>query len=160
MSIIDLFSKFRLSKIKITTPFMEAEWEINRNEKEAAWYLYIELLTRVATQPLQEEEGCERSALDSIYSLFPVTRNILKEKGRECIKFSCVAILFLNQVARPFTSKWHRLSNEEDCFKDRERCKEFRKELIILQTDLKNYTALLANIAGVEDLTESSKTDV
>lgn len=159
MIICDLLKKFHLSKIELKLPFMKAEWEINNHEKEAAWDLYIELLTRVATQPLQEE-GCERSALDSIYSLFPVTRNILREKGRECIMFSRVAIPFLNQVARPFTSKWHRLCSKEDCFKDREYCKEFRKELIILQTDLKNYTALLANIAGVEDLTESSKTDV
>ena len=31
---------------------------------------------------------------------------------------------------------------------------EFRQELIALQEDLRNYNRLLANIAGVEDLTD------
>ena len=33
-------------------------------------------------------------------------------------------------------------------------CAEFRRELIALQEDLRNYNRMLANIAGVEDLTD------
>ena len=47
-------------------------------------------------------------ALDSFYALFPVTREILRRRGRGAIAFSKVAIPVLNQVVRPFTARWHR----------------------------------------------------
>jgi hypothetical protein len=50
-------------------------------------------------------------------------------------------------------SKWHRLS-ELKAFEDPARCREFRLELATLQVQLRNYTKLLADLAGVEDLTE------
>ncbi len=58
----------------------------------------------------------------------------------------------LNQKVRPFTAKWHphTLAGELD-----ERSKtQFRAELRDLQTDLRNYTRLLADLADVEDLTD------
>ena len=36
--------------------------------------------------------------------------------------------------------------------------KEFRRELEILQSELRNYNSLLADIAGVEDLTDLERT--
>ena len=39
-------------------------------------------------------------------------------------------------------------------FQEPHKCAEFQEELIILQKDLRNYTRLLADIAGVEDLTD------
>ena len=58
----------------------------------------------------------------------------------------------LNQVVRPFTAKWHRLSLS-GAFKDAERCREFRAELSTLQQLLRCYTKALAAMAEVEDLT-------
>ena len=72
------------------------------------WALYIELLTRITTQPLPTEHGDEETALDSVYSLFEITRAVIKEHGRDCINFTKIAIVVLNQVVRPFTAKWHR----------------------------------------------------
>lgn len=60
--------------------------------------------------------------------------------------------MVLNQVLRPFTAKWHRLSLE-GAFKDPARCREFRAELGALQGKLRDYSGLLAEIAGVENLT-------
>ena len=111
------------------------------------------MLTRIVTQQLPKEHGDEQKALDSIYSLFPTTRNILKKYGRKTINFSKTAIPILNQKVRPFTAKWHKLSLT-NCFNNIEKCKEFRKELNILQIELKKYNHLLADIAGVEDLTD------
>jgi hypothetical protein len=110
------------------------------------------LLTRITTQPLPDGRGDEKTALDSVYSLFPTTRQILKTRGRECEQFTKLAVVVLNQMVRPFTSKWHRIAVEGG-FDDPVRCAEFRIELQNLQQQLVIYSKALADIAGVEDLT-------
>jgi hypothetical protein len=142
-----------LTKLKIKTPVLEAEWEPQEKDREAAWELYVELLTRVATQPLSAEHGDEKVALESVYSLFGVTREILRRKGRDCVEFTKVAVIVLNQVVRPFTAKWHGLSQQR-ALSDGGKRAEFRTELQELQRDLRNYSRLLADIAQVEDLTD------
>lgn len=143
--------KWDMTSLKIKAPFLEMEWEPKDEDKSAAWELYIELLTRVATQPLNQSQGDEVAALNSIYSLFPLTREIIKKNGRHAIEFTKIAVVVLNQVIRPFTSKWHKLSIE-GAFSDKEQCKLFREDLSELQDFLNKYTQLLANMAGVEDL--------
>lgn len=56
-------------------------------------------------------------------------------------------------MIRPFTTKWHRLS-EQGAFDDPENCETFRRELQKLQVALRHYTKLLSDLADVEDLTE------
>ena len=141
-----------MTSLKIKTPFLEMEWNPQEADKNAAWDMYIELLTRITTQPLADEHGDEKTALDSIYSLFPITREIIKNNGRDCIEFTKIAVIILNQKIRPFTAKWHKLSLE-GAFEDEKQCKIFRDELKELQRVLSIYTAMLADMAGVEDLT-------
>ena len=88
-----------------------------------------------------------------MYQLFPITQQTLKQHGRKAVGFSRIAVIVLNQIVRPFTAKWHHLS-ENDAFNDPERCKQFREELCQLQIQLKRYTNLLADLAAVEDLTD------
>ena len=147
-----LLSRFQLEKLKIRPPYMEATISFENRDRKAAWELYIELLTRVTTQPLPDQDGDEQTALESVYSIFSTTRDILKKYGTWTIQFSKIAIPVLNQIIRPFTAKWHKLSMA-GCFSNPEMCNEFREELKLLQIDLTNYNQLLANIAGVEDLT-------
>ena len=147
-----LLSRFQLEKLKIRPPYMEATISFENRDRKAAWELYIELLTRVTTQPLPDQDGDEQTALESVYSIFSTTRDILKKYGTGTIQFSKIAIPVLNQIIRPFTAKWHKLS-VAGCFSEPNRCQEFREELKLLQIDLVNYNQLLANIAGVEDLT-------
>ncbi len=148
-----------MTSLKISTPFLEMEWKPQDEDKAAAWELYIELLTRIATQPLDAEHGDEKTALDSVFSLFSITRQVLKNNTRNCTEFTKIAIVVLNQVVRPFTAKWHRLSLQ-GAFNDAEQCISFRSELVALQVTLRKYTKMLANMAGVEDLTslESDET--
>jgi hypothetical protein len=133
-------------------PFLEAEWNPKDPDRDAAWELYIELLTRITSQPLPAEHGDEATALASVHSLFGLTREIIKRHGLS-IEFTKIAVLILNQKVRPFTAKWHKLMLE-DAFKDKKRCQEFRAELADLQGVLRQYTHMLADMAGVEDLTE------
>jgi hypothetical protein len=138
--------------LKINLHFLEAEWAPKDADRDAAWELYIELLTRITTQPLPDEHGDEQTALESVHSLFELTRETIKRHGRECQEFTRLAIVVLNQVVRPFTAKWHRLS-VKGALKDSLQCTAFRGELETLQSALREYTRMLADLAGVEDLT-------
>ena len=157
MKLEELFNKFHLEKIKLGPRGVEVEISFKPADKDAAWELYVEMLTRVITQPLPTEAGNEESVLNSVYALFAITREILRRHGRGTIQFSKIAIPVLNQVVRPFTTNWHKESLS-GAFCQESKRKEFRKELEILQSELRNYNSMLAEIAGVEDLTELEQT--
>ena len=145
--------KWGLSGLKINLGCLEGEFSPNDPDREAAWELYIELLTRVATQHLSPEEGEEKTALDSIYAIFSITRDILRTHGPGCGEFAKLAIPVLNQIIRPFTAKWHRLSLT-GTFEEEAKCQQFRIDLAALQQNLRAYTKALSDMANVEDLTE------
>ena len=153
MNLRALLNEFHLEKVRLSLMGVGVEIDFQQDDQDAAWELYVEMLTRIVTQPLPNEVGDEQTALDSVYSLFPKTREILHRRGRNAIQFSKVAIPVLNQVVRPFTAKWHKESLAR-AFDNPERCLEFRAELAELQEELRNYNRLLARIAGVEDLTD------
>ena len=157
MNFSNMLEKWGMESLRITPPFLQMEWTLKDADKNAAWALYIELLTRITTQPLPIEHGDEKAALDSVYSLFATTREVIREYGPECINFTKIAIVVLNQVIRPFTAKWHRKSIAGDLEDETERA-VFREELIALQEELRKYSRMLADIADVEDLTDLEDT--
>ena len=150
MNIKELFERWHLDSLKVNAKFLELEFKKGDKDKDAAWALYVELLTRVTTQALKDDEGTEDSALDSIYSIFPITRSILKEYGRDCVNFAKIAIIVLNQIIRPFTAKWHK-AKIDGSFTEKK--VEFRNDLKVLQPKLLYYACLLSEFAEVEDFT-------
>ena len=152
MKLREWLDEWSMTSLKINAHFLELEWKPSNYDKNAAWELYIELLTRIATQHLHPDHGDEETALRSIYSLFDLTREVIKRQGRHCVEFTKIAVVVLNQIIRPFTAKWHKLSIEK-AFDDPEHCRVFRKELGELQAVLRTYSKMLADMAGVEDLT-------
>ena len=136
------FAKKRINKI----------FKVKKKTKTAAWELYVEMNTRIITQPLHPKHGDEKTALKSVYSLFKTTRDILKEAGPGCVELSEVAFAVLNQKVRPFTTKWHR-KKLKGAFKSKAKCAKFRKELVVLQEVLSAYSVVLAKMAGIEDPT-------
>jgi hypothetical protein len=64
-------------------------------------------------EPLADNEGLLREALNSLYSLFGTTREILKEAGPDVgashDSVGGIAIAVLNNGLRPVLSKWHPL---------------------------------------------------
>ena len=145
--------KWSMTSLKIKTPFLDMDWAPKDEDKDAAWELYIELLTRITTQQLPDEHGDESTALESVYVLFGLTRDVIKRRGRSCIEFSKIAIVMLNQKIRPFSAKWHR-EMIAGAFDDPRKCKQFRTELTDLQSVLMVYTKMLADMAGIEDISE------
>lgn len=153
MTFNDLFRKWGLQNIKLNLHFAELEFCPTEDDQTAAWDMYVELLTRITTQTLDENSGDEETALTSVYSMFAITREILKTKGRQAQQFTKIAVIVLNQIIRPFTAKWHK-KKLEGAFNVSEECNIFRSELLDLQSQLKCYSHLLADLAKVEDLTD------
>ena len=141
-----------MDTVRVNVGVATANISFGDADRDAAWELYVEMLTRIVTQPLPQELGDEQTVLDSVYALFGITRDILRRHGRDTIQFTKVAVPVLNQVVRPFTAKWHRESLAGAFNQDDMRA-EFRDELSSLQLELRKYSAMLAEIAGVEDLT-------
>lgn len=142
-----------MMSLKIKAPFLEMEWKPQDEDKAAAWDLYIELITRVTTQSINDDSGSEKAALDSVYQLFPITRDVIKSNGRHCIQFTKIAVIVLNQIVRPFTSKWHSVISVNEYMTDVQKA-SFRQELKTLQIELVTYSRMLADLADVEDLSD------
>lgn len=153
MNYKEMFSKWGLSGIKLNLPFLEVEFTASVDDQEAAWEMYVELITRIVTQDLEINTGDELTALESVYSLFSSTRVILKEKGRQAKSFSKIAVIVLNQIIRPFTAKWHK-EQLNGAFMNKEKCAEFREDLMCFQKEMRKYSAMLAEIAAIEDITD------
>jgi hypothetical protein len=126
--------------------------------------LSVELGTRVSSQTLGSEQGLIGEVISSLYSLFAVTRQVLKEArprvGATTDAVGGVAIEVLNRGIRPFPAKWHPLmlswERERDpktSAKDHEwkwpKQAEARRELDALGTQLDQYTHALGVMAGV-----------
>lgn len=134
-------------------------------EQKAAWRLYVEINTRVATQPLKANQGLLREALNSLYKIFDVTREILKEAGpevamgKESLGFYAMAIL--NDILRPFLTKWHpmlldwenqRKPSQSMIKHEKEwtHSKTLRKELETLRKDLIKYCNALQVLSELQ----------
>lgn len=159
---------------------LQANWAPTKEERCAAWDLYVELTTRVATQPLGSDDGLIREALASHHELFAVTRTILKsggpqvarpQKGSDC-SLAHLAIAALNLVVRPLLNRWHpELQDHEDrrsastSRREHERAwsqaSEARSDLASASSQLLDFARLLAAVSDVphllSDLTERSQ---
>ncbi|MDJ0650569.1 MAG: hypothetical protein QNJ60_17895 [Xenococcaceae cyanobacterium MO_188.B19] len=155
-----------LKQVSVTLPFGigTVELDIRQVERNVAWSLYVELVTRIAIQPLESDQGLLREALTSLYSLFGTTRQILKEGGSVVgvspKSVGGIAIAVLNQGLRPFLAEWHpaleeweakrpstvsRKQHEKDWWKE----SQLRNKLENLRQDLGKYAEELAKIANV-----------
>lgn len=152
MKLKDWLAKWDVNSLHITTPFLEAEWAPTQADQEAAWQLYIELLTRRIMKYLPNQDE-EIIILSEISVLIEITRDLIKKYGREAVSFSKLAIVILNQTLLPFISNW-RYIIQVGKIKEIENYNKFNIELKSLQDELKKYIKMLADFSGVEDLSE------
>ena len=149
-------------------------WEPNDAERQAAWELYVELITRITVVPLPADHGLAREALNSMYSLFATTREILRRHGPDLAapkptgqyNFAYLAVAILNLVLRPTLERWH--PELEAWENDRPegtsrwqhernwpRYREFRAELETTRSYLSRWAALLAKVNEIPDLSDA-----
>lgn len=159
-------AKLRSVRVSLPLGLGSAEWQADPTEQRAAWALYVELITRVSSAPLDLERGLIREALNSLHSLFPTTRQILREAGPgvgivATDSVGGLAIAVLNRGIRPFLAKWHPLLSdweerraEGTSQRDHERAwpeeATLRGELEKLRLELNVYAMALAKSAGAE----------
>jgi hypothetical protein len=158
----------KLKKVSVNLPFGigGAEWEADVTERKAAWSLYVELVTRIPIQSLEADQGLLREALDSLYCMFAITRQILREAGPDVgislASVGGIAIAVLNKGLRPFLSQWHPLlqtweaekpstTSPKEHEKDWPLEPQMRQELLLLGKDLKQYATALAEIVGIDE---------
>ncbi len=163
-SILDADLSIESAQVKVGGQTIKLRFNV---EKIAAWKLYVELNTRVTVQPLAGDQGLLREALTSFYSVFQITREILKEAGPEVAleseSLGGYAMQVLNEVIRPLTAYWHpRLEEwESKCPEGMSRLehesswkesKKLRKEIEKVRKKLTQYCDCLGYIAGVTPL--------
>jgi hypothetical protein len=161
-------------KVSLKLPYIggvEGTWEPDERERNAAWELYVELVTRIAVAELQPHEGSLREALSSLYSLFGTTRTILRTygpgiaqpKGKDNISFGYLAVTILNVSLRPVLAKWHPLLLDYEHTKEGsvspleherrwDKSGELRGVLNEVRGVLIDYANLLAQVADVPSL--------
>ncbi len=156
-----------IKEVSFNLPFSigGVKFGVDQTQSRAAWSLYVELVTRIAVEPLKPDEGLVREALNSLYSLFGTTREILKEAGPDVgasiNSVGGIAIAVLNRGLRPFLAKWHpQLQAYEAKHPPHLSPKEYeqqwseepqlRSELAELRGKLEQYANALGEIAGVE----------
>lgn len=146
-------------------------WEPNNAERQAAWELYVELVTRVSVVPLRDDEGLLREALSSLYSLFGSTREVLRRYGPEVAEpkkdgqynFGYLAVAMLNYGIRPLLANWHPALEDWESRRPADRSRrdheqswahvgELRTALRETRGILTAYASLLAGACGVPNL--------
>ena len=160
----------KLVKVEVSLPFVKGTWVADRDQQQAAWEMYVELVTRITTQELGPSDGFLREALASLHSLFAETRRILKEHGpgvassqADTRSFAEIAVVILNRHVRPVLAEWHPKleAHESKCppgmskaehEKTWEGDKPLRKELDELRKVLTTYGELLAQACEVDSL--------
>ncbi len=160
-----------LKEVEIGWLGIKGKWVADREQILAAWELYVELVTRIAVQPLQPGQGLLREALASLYALFAETRRILKTHGpgvataatKGSLSLGLIAVKVLNQELRPVLSQWHpelqaheqrRPADVSPLAHERAwaRHDEMRNVLEGVRAHLEQYADLLAIVAGIQPL--------
>lgn len=150
---------------------IEGTWKPNTSERDAAWEMYVELVTRISVQPLKPDEGLLREALTSLHSLFGTTREILRRHGPavaggDSMSFGFLAVAILNEVLRPMLAKWHPLLEDWENRRDPQvsrlehertwdKADELRSNLKSIQVLMSEYAKTLADVARVPSLTKN-----
>jgi hypothetical protein len=153
-----------LTELTISIPHLtDLTFAVTPTNERVAWRLFVESVTRISIQPLEEGTGILREALDSLYALFTSVRAILLEAAptRRATSTQTVehlAIAMLNLQMRPFMSKWHaRLTawekenpdSPESAWPENAAC---RAELEQLRLGLARYVRGLGELAGVAEV--------
>ncbi|MHC4741481.1 MAG: hypothetical protein ACYS8Z_06205 [Planctomycetota bacterium] len=146
----DYLTKNGMDECEVSILFLKLKIKTRESEKEAAWTLFVELATRIATQELPDDAGVEKRALASLYEFFTKARDILVQQGRLAQNFSVIAVYTLNHVLRPFLAEWHRRGDKEKAFDTSDGCKEFREALKNIQKELRACAFCLADAAGID----------
>lgn len=96
-------------------------------------------------QPLPYQYGIEARALESLWELFALARQAMKENAG-CERFSHLTATMLNVDLRPLTAKWHR-AHKAGLLDSKDGANEFRADLAQLRPKLVDFARQLQMLA-------------
>jgi len=149
-------AEFMLFDAAFVAQSSQQAWPPSDEDRAAAGKLHGQLVSRIATQRLPYVDGEEAAALNSVYQLFGETREIFKDHPT-CAMTNAIGWYVLNTHVRPFTAKWHRLS-ERGALAALDGTDIFRSELIRLHPFLVRFDELLVAIRDVQKLVKTTQT--
>ncbi len=144
---------------------------LDDNATALAWEAYVELVTRISIVPMPDDQGFDREALDSLYTLFGKLRAALVRAGPQSaaraaddsMPIGTSIAVVLNVVLRPFVAYWHpRLERHEATRPpnvskwDHEQAWSehgaFREQLATLRANLVRFAAALEEVLDLPAL--------
>lgn len=150
---------------------IEGIWEPTECERNAAWDMYVELVTRIPIAQVKPGESSLQVCLNSLYKLFGATREILRKYGpfvarprsEGQISFGYLSVKILDIVLRPFLVKWYPMlvdyeSTRKSSVSAREHERKWvkyealKKGLDDVRAALLQYAQLLARASEVPSL--------
>ena len=114
-------------------------------DQRAAHALLSELRTRIATQRLPHQHGVEARALESLWEIFGLARQAMKDNPG-CADFARAAATMLNVHLRPVTAKWHR-AHRDGVLDSMDGANRFRADLEKVRRTLLTFSMTLQRIA-------------
>jgi hypothetical protein len=155
----------QLTDIKVTIPQLsELNFTVTRDSQQVAWKLFVESVTRISTQALPDHSGSLREAMTSLYGMFNITRETLKQAqpsrhAGDGPTVEHLAIALLNNELRPFLARWHpelgrwEKANPEGDERSWPLNPECRADLATTQQRLVHYVLAFGKLAGFDQPT-------
>jgi len=163
---------WQVTEIEIDTFGQKLKLANSGSQRRVAWSIFVEIMTRIATQQMLDSEGDDGIAIKSLSDLFQSTRKSISEIKSTSVlpsskgNFDTVetySLAMLNKDIRPFLSKWHpvwdtwRKSNPNTLCFDWDLHLAFRIDLKSLQSKIQERAKGLGEIAGVPEIDQFMK---
>lgn len=105
---------------------------------------------RIVTRRLAYVDGDEKSALNSVHSLFEFARETCEENGPACHRFSDLVWTLLNVHVEPLTAQWHKRFVDGSLKEDDRH--EFRSVLLELQCTVRYFEQMFLVLALAQQI--------
>lgn len=155
-----------ISEVEVAVPQLSRiTFAVSKDHRLMARRIVVQMTSRVAVQPLDEDSGRADEAITSLHALFTFVRDLLDEDagsrttpGRP--KVDVLALNMINCQLRPFLGRWHRkyddwrAQHQDAPESEWPEDARFRTELRELQSQLRPRAIAFARIAEYEDYVE------
>jgi len=106
-------TRYRTSQVSLNLPFGlgNITYEATDQDRVLAWKMYVQLKTRKAALPFDEDHDVIINVFDSLRDVFSVTRDLLSEasphQGEAQRSVADFVLRVLNDGIRPHLTRWH-----------------------------------------------------
>jgi hypothetical protein len=135
---------------------------IDVKRAKAGWKIFVEVVSRISTQPLASDAGLLHEALQSLYTLVGLIREELKSMpptppaavGNETVER--ISLRLLNRHLRPFLAVWHphMVERKQRGPENDASAAACRRELEEMRSRMMNDVRRLGELIGVQHVDE------